>query len=403
MEKRIKNNLCCSVPFLALVTLALIRIPTYISPSLNEMHKYLLLALTPVSIALYIKNHRAPSRALVVIMLFWAMMAVSTVMNHGSYILLFMASFSSILLCTTLENGFLVDKKRTLKVLSITTLTMVLINSMTMFVFYNSNPLQRGLYTDNTGDPNYYLLGQDNGTIFYAIPALILLTMYSLEKNHKVSKMTFLITFVIMLSYLWVFSGAGIVSTGMVLIIQAIINRKNIVEAIYRKVDIKKILIFSIALFVFLVLIRADNFLVDWTAQLLGKDSTFTGRTRIWDTVIGHVENSPFLGYGLQDDITKFSMLRVGGKAHNTFLQLCFNGGLSALIVYLISIKTTFTEKVKKEFLLQKVFLLCSIMLILVVGNFDFYIHHSFTFLPMILAGLYFQDKKSKERGGKNG
>ncbi len=99
---------------------------------------------------------------------------------------------------------------------------------------------------------------------------------------------------------------------------------------------------------VFLVLIVfvriADYLPYDQIATILGKDltysqgSTFTGRTYIWDSVIGSIAESPIIGYGYQQyvatDLWQFYYVHDYGSAHNLWLQIGFTAGVFGIILF---------------------------------------------------------------------
>ena len=72
-----------------------------------------------------------------------------------------------------------------------------------------------------------------------------------------------------------------------------------------------------------------------------GKDMTFTGRTLIWDLVIKKIAERPLLGYGYgafwstqSDTINQFSTWKPG-QAHNGYLEICLNLGLTGFLLIL--------------------------------------------------------------------
>ena len=83
------------------------------------------------------------------------------------------------------------------------------------------------MYIDDRGDHNYYFLGQDNGTIFYTMPAVLFNTLYSIEKRGKVTLLPIMVTVVIGSSYFYVGSGNGRVAFVILLAFQLLLNTKN--------------------------------------------------------------------------------------------------------------------------------------------------------------------------------
>lgn len=79
---------------------------------------------------------------------------------------------------------------------------------------------------------------------------------------------------------------------------------------------------------------------------MLGKDPTFTGRTRIWAAVLETVQERPWLGYGYnsfwlglegKSAYVARAVRWYPGQSHNGFLDLLVELGLLGVLVYLIS------------------------------------------------------------------
>jgi len=372
--------------FLSITAFSLIWVMDYINSTVLIIQKILLVILTPIALTFYIKNKK-PSKIFLLILLFWILVALSTLINLGDYQELARAAFSSLLLCSTLELGFATNKRKTLSAFALVWGALVAINALTMLVYYSPDPLQRGMFRDGIGDSNYYLLGQDNGTIFYSIPACILAMLYSIEKKSKISKKTLLFILFIGFAYITVFSGAGILSLVAVFIIGVLARSKSFCSAAAKNLTIKKILLITAIVFISIVLLRSSNILTDNIAHVLNKSSTFTGRTRLWDITTEHISKKPILGYGIQHRALRLAMIPYG-KAHNMILQILFNGGLAAFFVYLIACIRSFSTNKTQQFT-EKAVILCTFLVLLLVSNFDFYIWHPLTFMPMILFTLY--------------
>jgi O-antigen ligase len=95
------------------------------------------------------------------------------------------------------------------------------------------------------------------------------------------------------------------------------------------------------------VLIAPDAFFA-----LLGKDATFTGRTRIWEAVIRAINQRPWLGYGYQAVWTDTSgwgplawIIKQAGfrplHAHNSWLEQWLGMGLLGLAAWALYYLTT--------------------------------------------------------------
>jgi exopolysaccharide production protein ExoQ len=107
------------------------------------------------------------------------------------------------------------------------------------------------------------------------------------------------------------------------------------------------------------ILVLAGYFLATNTTallQTLGRDSTLTGRTKLWPLLVEAIEKRPFLGYGY--DIffegLKGESLNVviksgwfAPEAHNGFLELALGLGLVGLAVFLCLFVQSFSRAIK--------------------------------------------------------
>lgn len=90
---------------------------------------------------------------------------------------------------------------------------------------------------------------------------------------------------------------------------------------------------------------------------LLGKDSTLTGRTTLWNVVVKLIMERPALGYGyramwaVDDPITIYVNRLVGGwgvgNSHNSFLELALQLGVLGLMLILSIIVSAFIRAFK--------------------------------------------------------
>lgn len=397
VKKERKKNLFNSTFFLMACASAILFVPEYISTLWVNISKVMLVVTFVFSLIFYIRRGIV-SKVFLLLAAFWLIMTISTIINAGPFDLLFRAAMASLQLCMVLELGCSTDRKKTLGVYALYFGVMAILNATTFLIFFNENEHFTGMYVDNRGDHNYYFLGQDNGTIYYVLPAVVFASLYSIESKKKISLMVYVFCGLILFSYLWIMSGNGIVTSLLLLVVLFIANTR-LNSKILKKVGINKILITSIILFVCIAIARTNNPIMSFITNILGKDMTFTGRTAIWDTVLGHIRNKPILGYGFQTNSLKYSMIPLG-KAHNAYLQVLYNGGFLSLILFYAIIKVSFGKN-SVAYQKQKSILLLYVIVILVSYNFDFYIHHSMNFMPYILSSIYYVAEKKESHDGE--
>ncbi len=185
----------------------------------------------------------------------------------------------------------------------------------------------------NRGSVNAeFFIGGKNALGIFLIPGIFLLLINSLEKNGKVGKFTL---FFIAFSLITVFigsSGTGIVVAFCALLFLLLAIKFKPKKAIYLGV------IFTFyALF---LLFSEDFFLTDYWLKftdLLGKDSTLTARTTIWNIAEGLIKDNWLFGAGRGVEL---SYVNTWGErqtiyeAHNFILEILMEGGIVALLLF---------------------------------------------------------------------
>lgn len=96
----------------------------------------------------------------------------------------------------------------------------------------------------------------------------------------------------------------------------------------------------GLAAFVAIVLLRLQG-VFEPVFGLLGRKTTFTGRTAIWDRTMEAIAASPLVGYGMQEEEVRAQVSQLAGgiTAHNFLLEqtYCFGAiGLLLLGVFLL-------------------------------------------------------------------
>jgi len=91
-------------------------------------------------------------------------------------------------------------------------------------------------------------------------------------------------------------------------------------------------------------------FLVDITLSLLGKDTTFSGRTEIWNFALRYIGERPLLGYGFGSsvlylqDMMKKQVFEAAVDAHNGYLQMALDVGVTGLLAWIGAIVVSFSR-----------------------------------------------------------
>lgn len=182
----------------------------------------------------------------------------------------------------------------------------------------------------NTFDVVFFAGGKNSLSMLF-IPAVFLIIFDSLNTVGHIKKSAF---FAAALCLLTVLFGAG--GTGIVVAVIALI----FIPVAY-KLRINKTLCLAIILAFYLLLVFSQKLLTtEWWfefTEFLGKDSTLTSRTTIWELASEAVKNHPFFGNGRGIGFTYeniYGMDTTVHEAHNFILEILVEGGIVALIIY---------------------------------------------------------------------
>ena len=139
----------------------------------------------------------------------------------------------------------------------------------------------------------------------------------------------------------------------------------------------------------------------DFIISLLGKDATLTGRTEIWDAVLGSIAKQPLFGYGYQAFWLGFKgesyriILTVTwalGQAQNGFLDVTLEMGIVGLTIVLLLFGFAFRDGVTcllrshDQSQLRAVEWYMAIVILTTIYNLD----ESFLFEPRHLGSMMF-------------
>jgi O-antigen ligase len=198
-----------------------------------------------------------------------------------------------------------------------------------------------GLWIDHEwvggGDPRRFLFGNYNHMGFVCLLGTTAQAMYTFATKRGRFKL-FLLLVVSLGTVLYVGSMTSTVGLGMLtiyILIHNFIKRPRLLLTIF--------VIIYIAFF--LVIVWAGNSIEEidlmtrFIENVLSKDTTFTKRTDIWSNAIYKIQQSPWLGYGVQNTDWNITHLNASGP-HNLLLMLLLQGGvvLCGAFIYLVGV-----------------------------------------------------------------
>lgn len=219
-------------------------------------------------------------------------------------------------------------------------LTM-LVYPLTVLVLCNFTLLclfPKGLCVGGSYFYRYNFLGIDNFLAPILIPYMFLVALRSSIRTGDLDWFAYLMIGISALSLLLVWSATGLMGLAAALVFLLFFyGRRG--QRLFNFLTVQCV---SIGLFFSVVLFRLQDIFAFFIEGVLHKGLSFTGRTDIWDKAVTMILESPMLGYGFAQS-GKVYRLRKGKyyHAHNVFLEILMEGGVCALIAYLLMLGCT--------------------------------------------------------------
>jgi O-antigen ligase len=224
----------------------------------------------------------------------------------------------------------------------------------------------RGLWIDTEwvgrGDPTRYLFGNYNQIGFVCLLGITAHAMYTLATKEKMKKLIFLII-VSLWSVLTVgsmTSAVGLSILAMYVVLHKHIKRPQLWLCIF--------LIFYIGFFITFIWlgnsIQEIHLITSFVEGTLSKDSSFSGRTDIWNNAVELIQQSPWIGYGVQNVEWNDQHLE-GSGAHNMLLTLLLQGGLflTSIFIFIVLLSVTRAYKARHKATTLGIVSLCILFL----------------------------------------
>ena len=250
----------------------------------------------------------------------WRVLA--TIYCGGNYTSLFIAILNALAICLVVEMGLKTDPDALLDGASFTLGLFVLINFATVLLF------PQGMYEFNTFTQNYFL-GYRNNSIMLFFPAIIFSIVRSLRKYNKLTLSSFVITAVSFATVILAFSATSVIGMTVftLFLLLALINKMpNFLNIItYHAINI--------AYFFGVIILRLQEAFAFIIVDMLGRDLTFTGRTKIWDSALAAFAKSPVFGVGEIENQASRDLIGAT-HAHNYYLDLLYKSGLPGFLIF---------------------------------------------------------------------
>lgn len=269
---------------------------------------------------------------------------------------------------------------------------LMIINSLTM---YFGKP-----WRINSGNAVYYLFGLDNYTFMITFCAFAAGVIYYIVTRNRISY-GFLILFVAIDGAYFYTNAATAIVISLLCILYCALYKTKIVEFF----DWKKLLL-AIALIFFLIVggdYVASRF--EGLFDLLGKVSSYSGRTHIWMIGFSALKKRLLFGYGLDSGVMGHLMIANGlswevGHLHNIILEYLVKGGIIGFTIFsymwIVEIVRHHKETLKDKTITSSIYLL--FMFAFLMYMFDYRIADCTTWLFIVLLA---EMKSIVESNGK--
>ena len=225
------------------------------------------------------------------------------------------------------------------------TITMIF-NSISMYLYAEHDGMY--LSMDITGyGRGYYLYGLDNVCFMYALAGAAVGSFYYRVKFGHIPLRFFLI-------YCFIFGAFFYTAAGTAMVIASLLLLFLICFDLFNKPNINPTISILICAAGFVLIVLVQN--VDVFSpilKLIGKDSTFTGRTQIWDAAFRALSGDELFGFGISPINmhrvlsyvvnNSFIALQIG-HLHNIILEFYFKGGVIGLVFFLLTLLLPFKK-----------------------------------------------------------
>jgi len=220
-----------------------------------------------------------------------------------------------------------------------------IINSITFFIYgYKGGMNPVTVIEGRTLSQNYFYFAEDNATIFWTWPVIVVTWVYYYEFSLKKRTMIWalLISTMIIVGYIYLWSVAAMIISAMTVVICMLFFSRRVKrkERFQRHKFLYSFNLYWILAFVFNYLIvfqqvylRFQNLLT----QILKKSITLNGRSLIWERVMFYCAKSPVIGYGYEQRSATIAKITMS-HAHNLLLEILYRGGVIGLTLFVCSL-----------------------------------------------------------------
>lgn len=334
MQFKVKKTLIISVFFILIFTK-----PTFVDvfPALAVLNygydicRVLLMIGIPIYYFIQ-KNH---SVNIVIIIMLYTMLAVSTYLNHGELRSVVLAAGNVFACCMFAEIGMKKSSRAFLQAVKYVFFIYIFLNFFTL-LFY-----PKGWFISGEVNKDNWFLGNKNVFVMFHIPYLF--STYALKEYEKNKFSVTDVGGIIITIICTLLSGSATGIMGIGVFFAIYYFRTALKKTISSKMGI----VVCYALFVLIVIFNLARLFSFLIVTVLHRNLTLTVRTYVWEEAINWYKTSPLFGVGIQpSDIAKDHLFNYY-HPHCTYLfYLVFSGviGFAIYTLYLIYVSKKIDE-----------------------------------------------------------
>lgn len=281
------------------------------------------------------------------------------------------------------------DKDNVLKALVIIYMFWTILNNILIVLFPN------GIFVTNSYHSGH-LLGDDNAIIYMALPAIIVLIIYSYIKHNRISLFAWLNIVFCEFIFLKLWSTSAFLAFGVFALLLFFCTKKI-------KFSPRKILLMSLSFGIMIFFFNKIPIIKDFVTNYLHKDITFTGRTYIWDAAFQMINKHPLLGYGGYFVMGQFKTIYGIYPVHTTHLQILIDGGVILFIEYISIYIMSFHSLMKNKKYIISTIVSYGILAMIISYTFEYaYLNHFIIIMTLALNMKYIISSIESEEQVRN-
>lgn len=317
--------------------------------------------------------------------LYRLILTISTYINHGNVAYAFTSSIIMLFGIISLDLSIKVDCNKTITLLSNIFLIYMIINCI-------SYPIINHFTISN--DSVSYFLGIRTRFTDVCVPAIILSLVSDQINYNRIGRKSIISIILGAINILMAWVGTGVIGIALIIIFLLLKNKKSIFNFMHST----KALIFSLFINIGIVFFKIQNLFSFIIVGILHKSLTLSSRVYVWDLAIRKISRKPILGYGLNESGTFINLWGYELQTLNQILQLLAEGGIIALIIFLILIYICY-KVIKKNRTkdLNTFYLFLFIFVMIIMMTTERYANYIYFYIPILILYGYMKGSKNEK------